>query len=105
MKRLFLFLMIAGVAILLNACGLNNAYLLNQNQNSTQVHLTGNNFRIVDKVSGDASVDYVLIFGGMNRTRLYEQAYANMIREAGLDSGARAVVNVLLEFYFYSPPF
>lgn len=90
----------------LSSCGVNNALVLNQNQNATQVHLANHNFRTVEKVSGSAEVAYVLLFGGMNRTRLYENAYADMVKQAALMDGPRALVNIVTEEHIGGvPPF
>ena len=84
-------------ALFLTSCGVNQAIVLNHNQNTTQVHLGEANFRNVGKVMGTDSVSYVLIFGGMKKKRLYERAYAAMLDKAELGTGARAVVNVMTE--------
>ncbi|MBD3627997.1 DUF6567 family protein [Cyclobacterium sp.] len=90
----------------LGSCGVNQAWVLNQNQNSTEVHLGSNNFEVIGQVSGAASVDYVLIFGGTKRTRLYNEAYAAMLKEADLTSGSRTITNVLTEEHVGGvPPF
>lgn len=52
--------------VILASCGINQALILNQNQNSTQVQLTQDNFRNVGNVSGTANVKYILLFGGRN---------------------------------------
>ncbi len=82
---------------LLNGCGVNQALVFNQNQNSTQVHLSEANFRTVGKVMATDSVSYVLIFGGMKKKHMYEHVYATMLDKAELGVGPRAVVNVLTE--------
>lgn len=82
---------------LLNSCGVNQALVLNHNQNTTQVQLSEANFRNVGKVMGSDSVRYVLVFGGLKKKRLYERAYSSMMDKADLGSGARAVVNVMTE--------
>ena len=83
--------------LLITSCGVNQALVLNHNQNSTQVQLSEANFRNVGKVMGTDSVSYVLIFGGMNKKRLYQRAYAAMLDKADLGSGPRAVENVVTE--------
>lgn len=82
---------------LLNGCGVNQALVFNQNQNSTQVHLSEANFRTVGKVMATDSVKYILIFGGMKKKHLYGHVYAGMLDKAELGTGSRAVVNVLTE--------
>jgi len=94
------------MVITLNSCGVNVASVYNLNQNATQVQLNSNNFQIVDKVSGSAEVQYVLIFGGMNKKKLYENAYAAMVENANLESGSKALINIVTENHIGGiPPF
>ena len=106
MKKL---LSLSGVIILLlflNSCGINYSVISNQNQNSTQVQLSNNNFKVVDKVSGSAEVEYVLIFGGLNKRQLFENAYSSMVSKANLTGGPKALVNVVTEEHIGGvPPF
>jgi hypothetical protein len=96
MKKLTFSLVVIALMLFSSSCGVNYAYVSNQNQNSTQVHLSSNNYQVVDKVSGSADVSYVLIFGGMNKKRLYENAYAKMVNESDL-SGSKALINIMTE--------
>jgi hypothetical protein len=90
----------------LGSCGVNNAWILNQNQNTTQVHLGSNNFEVVGQVKGTAQVNYVLIFGGKNKTQLYYEAYNAMTEKAKLTSGSRTLTNILTEEHVGGfPPF
>lgn len=89
--------LLALVTLILASCGVDQALVLNHNQNTTQVQLSEANFRTVGRVTGSDSVTYVLIFGGMNKKRLYEHAYAAMLEKAGLGTGSRAIVNVITE--------
>jgi len=50
-------LAVIGMPLLLASCGINQALLLNHNQNSTQVQLSQANFRNLSKVSGTANVN------------------------------------------------
>jgi len=96
----------AACALLLGSCGVNQALVLNQNQNATQVHLSEGNFRNVGKVSGKDSVRYIMLFGGAKKRSLYGNAYSAMLEEAQLSSGPRAVVNVVTEDHIGGfPPF
>ncbi len=106
MKHLPLCFAAIGVALLLNSCGMNYAAMLNENQHSTQVQLSSNNFRVVDRIHGNAGVPYILGFGGMNRSQLYEQAYSAMLEKAALKDASRAIVNVVTEEHVGGvPPF
>lgn len=100
------FLLVAGALLLFStSCGVSTAFVANHNQNSTQVHLADNNYQVIDKVRGSSEVTYVLVFGGMNKKRLYENAYADMVNKAEL-SGSRALINTLTEEHVGGfPPF
>ncbi|OEK03761.1 hypothetical protein BFP97_05560 [Roseivirga sp. 4D4] len=88
---------------LLSSCGTSAAYI--NSQTSTQVHLSNNNYEVISRVSGSSEVAYVLIFGGMNKKRLYENAYAEMVKKAEL-TGSRALVNIVTEEHIGGvPPF
>lgn len=87
----------AVIVLMLTSCGVNQAIVFNNNQNATQVQLGEGNFRNVGKVAGADSVKYVLIFGGVRKKHMYENAYAAMLDKADLSAGARAVVNVTTE--------
>ena len=106
MKKLSISLVSIALLALLNSCGINGALVVNHNQNATQVHLASNNFKVVDKVSGTAHVDYVLVFGGMNRRELYKNAYDQMVSSANLSAGSKALINVMTEEHLGGvPPF
>lgn len=100
MKHITFIPFVMAAALLLTSCGVNQALVFNQNQNSTQVHLSEANFRTVGRVMATDSVKYILIFGGMKKKHMYEHVYANMLDKAELGAGPRAVVNVLTEEHF-----
>ncbi len=97
MKKLIIPLVLVVFTLLLSSCGVNVALIENQNQNSTQVHLMQKNYKVVDKVSGSAEVDYVLFFGGWKKRNLYADAYKSMVNAANLENGSKALINVLTE--------
>ena len=106
MKRLKLFAVLACSAILLTSCGVNHAYMFNANQNVTQVNLSQANYTVVGKAAGSADVSYVLIFGGRKESRLFANAYADMVSKADLSSGAKALTNIVTEEHVGGvPPF
>ena len=103
-KQRFLFLIIASL-VFLTSCGVSGAYIYNHNENSTQVHLSSNNYEIVDQISGSSDVSYILIFGGMNKKQLYENAYSDMVKKADL-TGSKALINIVTEEHLGGvPPF
>jgi len=106
MKKISIIALAFGAMSLLNSCGVNQAMIMNHNQNATQVQLSGNNFKVIDKVSGSADVPYVLCFGGMNRKHLFEKAYSAMMDKANMKNTSRAVINVVTEEHIGGvPPF
>lgn len=90
----------------LGSCGVNKAWVLNQNQNTTEVNLGSNNFKVVGRVEGTSDVGYVLIFGGKNKKQMYNDAYSEMLEKADLASGSRTLSNILTEEHIGGvPPF
>ena len=85
------------LATLFSSCGIGTAVVANHNQNATEVHLSTNNFKVIDQVSGSSKVSYVLAFGGMNKRQLYENAYSLIMKKANLQNGSKAIINVMTE--------
>jgi hypothetical protein len=105
MKKSVITLIAVAILISFSSCGVNYAWMLNTNNNTTQVSLTRNNFRFVEKVKGSADVSYVFVFGGSKKKQLYNNAYANMLEKANL-SGSKALVNIVTEEHVGGvPPF
>lgn len=106
MKQLTILVLLAASLLSLNSCGVSNAFVFNTNQNATQVHLSEANFKVAGKVTGSADVSYVLIFGGLQKKQLYAEAYADMVENANLSTGAKALTNVVTEEHVGGvPPF
>ncbi len=106
MKNLWILALLFSSFFSLNSCGVNHAMMANLNQNATQVELSGNNYQTVERVSGSAEVEYILFIGGMNRSQLYSNAYADMLSKADLMTNSRALVNVVTEEHIAGvPPF
>ncbi len=106
MKKLMNLSVLIILLVILSSCGASNAFILNQNQNATQVHLASGNYRVVDKVRGSADVSYVLVFGGMKKKQLFANAYADLMNNADLTTGSRALVNMVSEEHIGGvPPF
>ncbi len=101
MRRLWIL-----AAVLLAGCGVNSSIFVNQNQVTTQVQLSSANYRVVDRVSGSAEVEYILFIGGMRQTKAYQNAYFDMVTKANLAGGAKALANVVSEEHVGGvPPF
>jgi hypothetical protein len=92
--------------IFLSSCGVNQSIITNQNQNSTQIHLATNNYKVVEKISGSSDVTYIFLIGGLKRKQLYENAYSAMMTKANLLNSSKAVINLVTEEHVGGlPPF
>lgn len=106
MKKITSLVVALASVIMLSSCGVNSALTLNHNQNSTQVHLNSNNFKVVDHVSGSSEVKYIFLIGGAKMKQLYENANADMMKKAGLLNTSRALINTVTEEHVGGfPPF
>ena len=100
MKKIEIYSVLLLLVALHSSCGVNTALVTNHNQNATEVHLSGNNFKVIDQVSGSSELSYVLAIGGMNKRQLYENAYSTMMKKANLLNGSKAIINVMTEEHF-----
>jgi PBP1b-binding outer membrane lipoprotein LpoB len=100
MKKICIYSVLLLLATFFNSCGIGTALVANHNQNATEVHLSGNNFKVIDQVSGSSEASYVLAIGGMNKRQLYENAYSTMMKKANLLNGSKAIINVMTEQHF-----
>lgn len=97
MKKIGIYSVLLVLTAFFSSCGVGAALVTNHNQNATEVHLSGNNFKVIDQVSGSSEVSYVLAIGGMNKRQLYENAYTAMMKKANLLNGSKAIINVMTE--------
>ena len=100
MKNISIYSVLLLLAACLSSCGIGTALVTNHNQNATEVHLSGNNFKVIDQVSGSSEASYILTFGGVNKRQLYENAYSTMMKKANLLNGSKAIINVMTEEHF-----
>jgi len=91
-------LILLGVLILFitTGCGINTTVLGNLNTTQTVVELSEDNFEIIDRVQGEASVRYFVGFGGLKEKALNDMAMADLLNKADL-KGSRALINVTTE--------
>lgn len=85
------------LTVFLSSCGISTAFIHNHNVNTTQVQLSGTNFKVIEQVSGSSEDSYVFAIGGKSKRQLYENAYSAMIKKANLLNGSKAVTNILTE--------
>lgn len=99
-QKIVVYCALLSLATFLNSCGIGHAYVTNHNQNATEVHLSRNNFKVIDQISGSSEASYVFAIGAMNKKQLYENAYSSMIQKANLLNGSKAIINVMTEEHF-----
>jgi len=99
MKKIGIYSVLLLVTAILSSCGVGIALVTNHNQNATEVHLSANNFKVVDQVSGSSEQSYIFAIGGINKRQLYENAYSTMMKKANLLNSSKAIINVMTEEY------
>ncbi len=92
MKVSKLLLAIATVAAV-SGCGMSSYLTSNQNQNSTTVVLSDNNYTVVRTVEATASATYVFGIGGLSKKALMSNAMSELSKKANL-KGSQALINV-----------
>ena len=97
MKKIGIYSVLLLLAAFISSCGIGVSLVTNHNQNATEVHLSGNNFKVVDQVSGSSEASYILAIGGMKKRQLYENAYSSMMKKANLLNSSKAIINVMTE--------
>ena len=106
MKKKLLIIPVLACVVLFSSCGINQSLILNHNSNTTQVQLSNNNFKVIDKVTASAEVKYICLVGGMKKKQLYENVYSAMMDKANLMNGSRAIINLVTEEHIGGvPPF
>ncbi|KEZ93542.1 DUF6567 family protein [Nonlabens ulvanivorans] len=95
MKRYLLTFLMA--ALFLTSCATHHGIPKNYIQNSTEVVLTQNNFKVIEIVKGEAEASYILGFGGLGKNGLVAEAKANMLASAKLEGTSRTIINEVVE--------
>ena len=94
MKKLLSKVVMAAAAVLLFAsCGINQNLTTNANLNQTNVVLSQKNFHVVKTVEASVNATYLLGIGGLRPKALYNNAVAELTKNANL-TGSQALVNV-----------
>ena len=97
MRKLLMLFVLAVTLLGVSSCSLHDPMVQNVNQTTTNVVMTENNFKIVEKVRGEAQADYIFYFGGFRKQALIEEARANMLENANLIGTSKAVINENVE--------
>lgn len=91
------FLLLAMIALFFTSCATHYGLPKNFNQNTTEVVLTKNNFKVVKLVKGEAEATYIFGIGGLAKNGLVAEAKAKMLASAGMEGASRSVVNEVVE--------
>lgn len=92
MKKLLVIALACG-AFLLGGCSVHSQSMLSCNLTQTQVVLTQNNFKVVGKAEGDASVTRILGIGGCSNKAIRNIAVSEMFKNANL-TGSQTIINI-----------
>ena len=96
MKKLFSFVAIFAVAMMLTGCGFTSNLSSNVNVVETSVVLSEANFNVVRNVSAEVASTYVFGIGGIGKKALKDVAVAELTEKANL-VGSQALINVAVK--------
>ncbi len=85
--------MLFGVVAMFVGCGAMNHLTSNANLTQTTVELSAANYRVVGPVSGKAVNSYIFGIGGLSKSALANNSYAEMVENAHLKDN-QAIINV-----------
>ena len=97
MRKLLMLFVLVATLLGVSSCQLHTPVAANLYQNNTNVVLQDNNYKIVQKVRGEAQADYFFYFGGFRKKGLIEEARAEMLENANLVGSSKAVINETVE--------
>jgi hypothetical protein len=95
MKRVTILLCV--ISMFFTSCAAHYGLPQNYTQNTTEVVLTKNNFKVVKIVKGEAAATYIFGIGGLAKNGLVAEAKAKMLESAGMEGASRTVVNEIVE--------
>ncbi len=93
MKVLKLSFAILIAACTITGCGFSNYLTQNQNQNSTTVVLSQNNYSIIGTVEAQTSAEYIFGIGGIGKNALYSNSMSELLKKAQLKR-SQALINI-----------
>lgn len=97
--RKALFGVIAASSLLLSSCAFHQEAAHNVNNLETSVQLNQKNFKVIGTVTGESEQTYFLgIIGGMSKKTLTQSAMSEMMQNADLKGGARAIINTTVQY-------
>ena len=97
MRKLLMLLVLVATLFGVSSCQLHSPVAANLYQNNTNVVLQDNNYKIIQKVRGEAYADYFLYFGGFRKNGLIEEARSEMLENANLVGSSELLLMRLLK--------
>ncbi|MDR2836858.1 MAG: hypothetical protein LBV69_11845 [Bacteroidales bacterium] len=98
MKRIFIVIIVFVLILFFHSCiGVHQSLSHNQNTNATEVVLSKNNYKIVEKIEGHASTVSVFGIGNHGMKTLVANARAHMLENTNFIGTSRAVINENIE--------
>ncbi len=97
MKTIKILSIIFLTSFLLTSCGIHSGMVANLNNTTTNVDLNKNNFKVIEKVSGNSTATYVFGIGGLSKKALIEKAKVKMLENANLIGSSKAIINLTTE--------
>ena len=85
------------MTFLFSSCAMHSGLTTNLNNHTTEVVLSKKNFEVVASVQGESRAVYFLIFGGLSKKALIAEARANMLSNANIVGGSKAIINETVE--------
>ena len=97
MMRRLTFIVFIGIALFVSSCAVNNGLTYNNNNHNTEVVLSENNYQVIDRVKGQSQAMYIFGIGGLSKDGIVAEARADMLSEAGIVGGSKAIINETVE--------
>ena len=89
-----MYVILVALTIIISSCGVSRGLTKNVNNNTTQVVLSKNNYKIIEKVEGKSTARYFLgLIGGLSKKSLLTDARNKMLANANLIGTSRAIIN------------
>lgn len=81
------------IAFLFSGCAFHKGFTTNY----TEVVLSEKNFKVIERVQGEAEARYAFGIGGLSKNALIAEARANMLSKANIVGGSKAIINETVE--------
>lgn len=86
-------IILIGIAFLFSSCAFHKGFTTNY----TEVVLSEKNFKVIERVQGEAEAKYAFGIGGLSKNALIAKARANMLSKANIVGGSKAIINETVE--------